>query len=241
MFNRYKFLSAVLLSSGIGLVITAPAQSQGSPLPGGAPFPGGSQSYGSPVPTGRANYDDSSAPLPGTRPVQSSPVSAHPAGGPAGNHAAQARRADNLYSSLPISAEDARIRLEDLSNRLAVSRPDEVKDGIYTLSEWLQDMADAHWRMFKAFEKSDATKVQANKEKDIALKFSALKNRAKLLKADLLIKQNRYPEAIQPLVEIVTAEPTSQNGQDAYKRLVDMGFSEQIPGTELAEKAGSKH
>jgi hypothetical protein len=140
-----------------------------------------------------------------------------------------------------LNAEEARIRIEDLSNRLAVSRPDDVKDSIAALSEWLQDVADAHWRMYKAFEKTDATKAQANKEKDIALKFSALKNRAKLLKADLLIKQNRYPEALGPLVEIVTAEPTSPTGQDAYKRLIDMGFSEQTSNMELAEKkAGTK-
>ena len=238
----------------------APVWAQGSPVPG-SPVPGGGQApqYRTApnpgiAPIRRAaapatsdqytqgasaqNYNNHiSAPIPG----EASPAPFHVPN--EGKSAGAPRRGESLYQQLPISAEEARIRIEDLSNRLAVSRPDDVKDGIYTLSEWLQDVADAHWRLFKAFEKSDATKVQANKEKDIALKFSSLKNRAKLLKADLLIKQNRYPEALGPLVEIVSAEPTSQTGQDAYKRLVDMGFSEQVSNLEVAEKGinGGKH
>lgn len=192
----------------------------------GSPLPGENSGYSAP-----ASYE--SAPAPGGyRPVAQSsgrPQASAPAGNPA-----------SLYHSLPLTAEEARIRLEDLSNRLAVSRPDEVKDAIYALSDWLQDVADAHWRMYKAFEKVDSAKAQANKEKEIGLKFSSLKNRAKLLKADLFIKQNRYPEALGPLVEIVTAEPTSATGQDAYKRLVDMGFSEQVAHVELAEKGAGK-
>jgi len=221
-------------------VFQAAALAQGgSPLPGGSPVPGdgGADSF---IHMPSAATGEETAPLPGggarqTTYTRSAPIdSAHSA-------APAASKAESIYHSLPLNAEDARIRMEDLSNRLAVSRPDDVKDSIYALSEWLQDVADAHWKMFKAFEKSEATKVHANKEKEIALKFSSLKNRAKLLKADLFIKQNRYPEALGPLVEIVTTEPTSVTGQEAYKRLVDMGFSEQVTSVELAEKAASKH
>lgn len=215
-------LPALALASILSLACHG-ALAQGSPLPGHSPLPGG---YGHPS----ADTGSFQAPIPGGRPA-SLPVQS---GATHAGHGAAAVSQQGIYNQLPINVEEARIRLEDLSNRLAVSRPDEVKDGIYALSEWLQDVADAHWRMFKAFEKSDATRAHANKEKEIALKFSGLKNRAKLLKADLLIKQNRYPEALGPLVEIVTAEPTSATGQDAYKRLVDMGFSEQVSSLELA-------
>ncbi len=203
------------------------ANAQGSPLPGGSPMPGNG-AYSAPAP---GQFD--SAPIPGGH----HPTAANGSPHQLSNNSA---KVDSIYSQLPLSAEEARIRLEDLSNRLAVSRPDEVKDSIYALSEWLQDVADAHWKMFKAFEKTDATKAQALKEKEIGLKFSGLKNRAKLLKADLYIKQNRYPEALGPLVEIVVAEPTSATGQAAYKRLVDMGFSEQVSAVELAQKAAAQ-
>jgi hypothetical protein len=230
-FKRRILLPASALATVIAaFAVSQQALAQGSPLPG-SPMPGDSSGYGT-----TSSYD--AAPVPGGyRPAvtgtQQSAGHAHQA-------PAAANPASSIYHSLPLNAEEARIRLEDLSNRLAVSRPDEVKDSIYALSEWLQDVADAHWRMYKAFEKIDSAKAQANKEKEIGLRFSALKNRAKLLKADLLIKQNRYPEALGPLVEIVTAEPTSATGQDAYKRLVDMGFSEQVAHVELAEKTNGK-
>ena len=57
------------------------------------------------------------------------------------------------------------------------------------------------------------------------MKFSQLKRDAQLLKADLLIAQKRYPEALNPLVEIVLADPTSATGKTAYQRLKDLGFS----------------
>ncbi len=203
------------------------AFAQGSPIPGSSG--GGYARSAQP-----AGLGTPSAPLPGGGPAAYAAPDGHAHGGAAPG------KAESIYNALPLSAEDARIRLEDLSNRLSTSRPDDVKNAIYALSEWLQDVADAHWKMFKAFEKSDATKVQAAKEKEIGLKFSALKNRAKLLKADLMIKQNRNPEALGPLVEIVTAEPTSETGQQAYKRLVDMGFSEQVSNVELAAKGAPK-
>ncbi len=142
---------------------------------------------------------------------------------------------ENFYKQLPLTAKEAEVRIIELSNRLSSVSPDALKDSIYNLCDWMQDCADAHWKMFKAFEKSPATKLQATQEKEIALKFSRLKNRAKLLKADLFIKQSRYPEALSPLVDIVVAEPSTTTGQDAYKRLMDMGFSDQIPNLEIAQ------
>ncbi|MDZ4832196.1 MAG: hypothetical protein SGJ27_00190 [Candidatus Melainabacteria bacterium] len=220
-------LAALLLTSTM-VSYQPKAFAQGSPIPGG---------------TRTAPADNYSAPAKPTAPLPGGSPAAYAAAPPAHAHAATPGapgKRDSIYNSLPLNAEEAKVRLEDLSNRLAVSRPDDMKDAIYALSEWLQDCADAHWKMFKAFEKIDSTKAQAAKEKDIALKFSALKNKAKLLKADLFIKQNRYPEALGPLVEIVTTEPTTTTGQEAYKRLVDMGFSDSVNNVELAEKGTGK-
>lgn len=222
-----SLLAAMILASTIQLQVSA----QGSPIPGGS-----SSNYARNAQPSESSFGSSnpSAPLPGGNPASyAAPVTQQV-------HATNGLPGKSIYNSLPLNAEEAKIRLEDLSNRLAVTRPDDLKDAIYALSEWLQDVADAHWKMYKTFEKIDGMKAQAAKEKDIGLKFSGLKNRAKLLKADLFIKQNRYPEALGPLVEIVTSEPTTTTGQDAYKRLVDMGFSEQASGVELAEKGAAK-
>ena len=67
-------------------------------------------------------------------------------------------------------------------------------------------------------------------ERQTAQTFGRLRNETRLLKADLLITQRRYPEAIGPLVNIVLAEPTTATGQAAYDRLQKMGFSP-VPAT----------
>jgi|AGTN01.1.fsa_nt_gi hypothetical protein len=173
-----------------------------------------------------------SAPLPGS--TDGTRIPAHvPSGAVIANPAAQQQ---SFYKQLPLTAEEARIKIEEMSNRLAVSRPSEVKDNIFNLCEWLQECADAHWKMYLSFDKLPGTKPQAKQEKETAIKFSRLKNRARLLKADVFIKEGRYPEALGPLVEIVTSEPTTDLGQAAYKRLTDMGFSDQISSLELAQK-----
>lgn len=186
----------------------------------------------SPIPGADYTPAGSSAPLPGSTDGTRIPARV-PQGAVIANPMAQQQ---SFYKQLPLTAEEARIKIEELSNRLAVSRPGEVKDNIFNLCDWLQECADAHWKMYQAFDKLPGTKVQAKQEKETAIKFSRLKNRARLLKADLYIKENRYPEALGPLVEIVTAEPTTDLGQAAYKRLVDMGFSDQVSSLELAQK-----
>lgn len=195
----------------------------------GSPIPGNQLGFSNDYPASHAN-EASFAPVPGSDQGSNLP----PEAGSLPASAQPQAKSDSIYEQLPLSVTDAKNKIEELSNRLAVSRPDQVKDNIFALAEWLQDVADAHWKMFKAFEKNDLTKLQAQSEKETALQFSRLKNKTKLLKADLFIKMNRYPEALGPLVDIVVAEPRSETGQSAYKRLVDMGFSKQVAGLEIA-------
>lgn len=190
-----------------------PALAQGSPLPGSA------------------NYKPaSSAPVPGASGF-SKPMSAE-------------ETMRSRYKSLPITAADAKIRLEELRSALEMGTPArELQERVLELGEWLTDAADAHYRMYQAFAKSELTKNQAASEKQLNQSFSQLKREAQLLKADLLIKQGRGPEALSPLVEIVVNDPRSQTGQAAYKKLTELGFSrdvgedKQISGLETAKPA----
>jgi hypothetical protein len=141
------------------------------------------------------------------------------------------RTGRTAYGHLPLTVKDAKNRLVELRTALAVSHPHELQEPIYQLSEWLGDSADAHNKMAAAFAKHDEMKAQYNSEKQIGLKFSQLKRDAQLLKADLLIAQKRYPEALAPLVEIVLADPTSATGKTAYQRLKDLGFSHDSEGS----------
>lgn len=194
----------------ISLVETAPALAQGSPIPGAnRPVTADYNSAGQ-FPQGSGNR----APVPGMNQPNSLIQPSQPA---------QAR---SRYMQLPLTVVDAKTRLDEL-RLLLTSQPKEAQERIYEMCEWLADGADAHYRMYQAFAKSDLTKVQAANEKQLNQSFSQLKREAQLLKADLLIKQGRAPEALNPLVEIVIADPRSLTGQNAYKRLVELGFSKE--------------
>ena len=142
----------------------------------------------------------------------------------------------SAYQQLPTSANDAESRIAELRCLLPVSRAKELQDPIYQLCEWLDDMVAAHNKLATSFAKHESTKMQLEAECRAVEKFSHLKNEATLLKADLLIQQQRYPEALAPLIEIVSSEPRTATGQAAYRRLKDIGFAEEV-GSALKSQA----
>lgn len=139
--------------------------------------------------------------------------------------------ARSAYQALPLSYDQARLRVIELRTMLQVSRPQDVQEKIFHLCEWLSDMADAHWKLSQALAKNESTRQASLQERQAALKFSSLKHEANLLKAELFIKQNRLPEALGPLVDIVVAEPKSATGLSAYEKLKEIGFSEEVAET----------
>jgi len=167
------------------------------------------------------------APVPGQAPSPSGypAQSGHAAGYRSG---ASPVPTESAYQQLPLSANDAQSRLDELKSLLPETRPQEMREPVYQLCEWLADLADGHNRLANSFAKNEATKPQADQERRSAQKFASLKNQAQLLKAELLIKEKRFPEALGPLVEIVAAEPRSATGQAAYRRLKELGFSEEV-------------
>jgi len=197
---------------------------------GGVPLPGAGQS---PVPTAptpgggpQVSVPPGSAPLPGANPI---PAPARPAA---------LGQPQSGYQQLPLSVSDAQSRLDELKSLLPDSRPQDLQESIYQLCEWLTDIADAHNRLASSFAKGEATRREAETERQSCHRFSQLKNQAQLLKAELLIKQHRFPEALGPLVDIVVAEPRSATGQAAYKRLKEIGFAEEAPAELKADTGG---
>jgi hypothetical protein len=192
---------------------------QGSPVPGQSSYAAPQNSYSSASP----NYQQ--APVPG---AASNSYVAPAQGG--GSYAKAPPAGKSSYSKLPLNIDDAKVRITELRNLLSVSRPQDVQESVFQLCEWLSDMADAHWKLSLALAKNDSMKAAAAQERQSAVKFSSLKHEAGLLKAELFIKQDRLPEALGPLVDIVVAEPKSIIGQAAYEKLKEIGFAEEVAG-----------
>jgi hypothetical protein len=203
--------TAFLIAIVGAIVIPEIVRAQGSPMPGN------NASY--PSANDRGTY---SAPVPGNIPQgQSQPLSAN-----------VTSRASN-YQLLPISQADAKIRIDELKNLVIIARPQDIQDRVHNLCEWLTDITEAHNKLANVFSRQDSTKAQAQAERSYAQKFAQLKNEAVLIKAELLIKQNRAPEALGPLVDIVVNDPKGATGQAAYRRLKELGFSPE-PGESMS-------
>jgi hypothetical protein len=221
-------------------VTIVPAFGQGSPVPGSggaAGSNGTSNSYGNAFSRGNStNAYGGQGGQPGSGANVGLGGSASSASAPVPGYGRMAgatnmhpsKTSASKYHDLPITVDSAKYRLEELRAMLAVTKPQDMQDSVQELCEWLNDASDAHYRMYLAFAKSDLTRVQANSEKQLNQHFGQLKREAQLLRADLLIKQLRAPEALSPLVDIVVADPRSATGKEAYKRLVDLGFSQAV-------------
>lgn len=162
-----------------------------------------------------AAYSQGWAPIPGSQGAPAPSGSMSAAGGALGG-----------YNKLPLTAGSAMGRLEELRNLMETTRPKDYQDALGEFCDWLSEMADAHWKLAQTFGKDNSTRGYAESERQLCLKFGQLKRQAMLLKAEFLIKQHRYPEALGPLVDIVTAEPKTETGQSAYRLLRDIGFSD---------------
>lgn len=180
---------------------------------------------GSPLPGAGGQYR-TSAPAPGA-PVFNAPGPFPGAGG-------------SGYDRLPLNAGNAQSRLEELRAAMTATRPKDFQDSISGYSDWLSDMADAHWKLSQSFAKHDSTKAYAESERLLCLRFGQLKRQAMLLKAEFLISQRRYPEALSPLVDIAAAEPKTETGQRAYRLLQEIGFSDAVPATSKVGPASTR-
>ncbi|HEY9754939.1 MAG TPA: hypothetical protein V6C97_07260 [Oculatellaceae cyanobacterium] len=185
-----------------------------------AVIPAGAQG-GSPLPGGGAGMQ-------AMDPGGSAPVPGADSAGAAASHnfASGVPAANSKYAQLPLNIFDAKSRMSELRMMANAGRPQEVLEAVNRLSEWLGDMCDAHNRMAQVFAKHDQTKLQAVAEKLAVQKFSQVRNQAQLLKAEMLMQQHRFAEALNPLVDICIAEPTSATGQAAYGKLKELGFAE---------------
>jgi hypothetical protein len=205
----FKFLASGICSFSLACTIATVAQGQtGVPLPGQAQL---------------TEQNNTTAPLPGAET------------GAGANAGGSALTGISQYQQLPMSVSDARGRLQELRLMVQATRPADLQQNVSRFSEWLADIIDAHNKLANTFAKYDNMKSQAQMERQTAIKFAQIRNQAQLLKADLLIRQHRNPEALSPLIDIVIAEPNTATGQSAYKKLKELGFSEEAPIATEAE------
>jgi len=99
---------------------------------------------------------------------------------------------------------------------------------INSINEWIFDATEFHTDLYKTLKKLDNSEVQANVERDLAIKFAVLRDKTLFLESKVLLKKGNKRHAVENLVEVVRSQPATSLGFQAYEMLQDLGFTYKI-------------
>jgi len=127
-------------------------------------------------------------------------------------------------------------------NLIQQNKLTEAKKIIEPTSDWLTKATEYHANLFKVLRDIDTAKVQSELERDLALRFAILRDKALYQLALLNIEEKKPQEAVEKLVNIVRSQPKTQLGFNAYQVLQQIGFTYkvQIPKTADSTNNGEK-
>jgi hypothetical protein len=208
----------IALAAGLALACSLYSLAQEeSPLPGN--------------PTGTATDNFQPAPSAGTTtntapiPGDSAPSSINISTGMPPMVKPQSSTLSLESSEAPVSLKLLQASVEDLKTSGA------SEESLNKYLIWLDTLIKAHNKLASAFAKQADTLAACNNEHQLSKQLYELKDQVLYLKAQLLMKENKLPEALSILVDITAVEPQSALGQQSYKELVDAGFSPVLPAT----------
>ena len=108
----------------------------------------------------------------------------------------------------------------------------EAKSIVEPLYDWLEEATECHTNLYKVLKDIDTAKVQADLERELALKSAILRDSASYQLSLLYIEENDLKKATPKLVDIVRSQPKTQLGFSAYQVLQQIGFTYKMQLTE---------
>lgn len=101
----------------------------------------------------------------------------------------------------------------------------ESQNAITSILEWLNSATEYHTTLYKTLVKIPDAKYQADVERNLALKFALLRDKAYYQEAMIAIRKKDYAKAVEDLVNVIQSEPKTKLGFDAYEKLQQIGFT----------------
>lgn len=108
-----------------------------------------------------------------------------------------------------------------------------AKQTLYSVNQWVSDAAEYHADLFRTLKKIENADVQANIERDLAIKFATMRDKISFLQAQICVHDGLKRNAVENLVEVVKSQPDSELGFQAYKLLKDIGFTYGVDTTAI--------
>ena len=100
-----------------------------------------------------------------------------------------------------------------------------AKQTVDSINQWVFDATEYHTDLFKTLKKVENADVQANIERDLAIKFAIMRDKVLFLQAQIFIHNGQKINAVENLIEVVKSQPNTELGFQAYKILQDIGFT----------------
>jgi len=132
----------------------------------------------------------------------------------------------------PLGFADAEVKLKKLSLLVDEKRFMEAKPGLIQLRQSLVDLTEAHIGLYKTLNQVPSAKGQAELEKELALEFAQLRDRAMMETAKVYIAEREYTKAVKELSDVVKSQPRSKLGLRSYEILQEIGFTEKLQLTQ---------
>ncbi len=132
----------------------------------------------------------------------------------------------------PLGFADAEQKLKHLSMLVEQKRFPEAKPGLVQLRQTLVDLTEAHIGLYKTLNQLPSARGQAELEKELALEFAQLRDRAMMETAKVYISEKEYTKAVKELADVVKSQPRSKLGLRSYEILQEIGFTEKLQLTQ---------
>lgn len=128
----------------------------------------------------------------------------------------------------PLGLTDAQNRINTVAAMIDKKQYSSAKIQLDPLKNWLVECTEAHISLYKTLNNIPSARAQAELEKQLALEFAVLRDKAFYQMGRIYAAQAEYQKAIRDLVEVVKSEPKSDIGIHAYQLLQQIGFTQKL-------------
>jgi hypothetical protein len=132
----------------------------------------------------------------------------------------------------PLGFRDSEVKLKRYIDLVSAHRYAEARPGVLALKQFLTDITEAHIGLYKTLTQIPSARGQAELEKELALQFAQLRDRAIVESARIHIADKDYFHAVKELTDVVKSQPRTRLGVHSYELLQEMGFTEKLQLTQ---------
>ena len=128
----------------------------------------------------------------------------------------------------PLGLAVAQTRLNETAKLIDSKHIYDAKTKLVPLKEWLVESTENHISLYKVLNNVPSARVQAELEKQVALDFARMRDKAFFQMGKVHMAENDMRNAIKMFIEVVKSQPRGDIGLQAYDLLQQIGFTQKL-------------